>query len=174
MRRLLRFLLIFAILVGAYLLLVRPVPEPEPLAPLTERIDHILVEKAARRMTVFRNGKALRSYDIALGFTPEGDKEIEGDGKTPEGHFTINRRNPESAYHLSLGINYPQAEDIARARAAGHSPGGDIFIHGQPNAVPDALEIPGDWTAGCIAVSNAEIRELWRITPNGTSVEIRP
>ena len=174
MRRLLRFLLIFAILLGVWLLLQRPATPPPPLGPLTEQIDHILVEKSARRMTVFREGEALRSYDIALGFAPEGDKQVEGDGKTPEGHFTITRRNPQSAYHLSLGIDYPKPEDIARARAAGQSPGGDIFIHGQPNAIPDTITVPGDWTAGCIAVSNAEIRELWSITPNGTSVEIRP
>ncbi|WP_127112856.1 L,D-transpeptidase family protein [Shimia sediminis] len=174
MSRLSRFLTVFVILAGVYILLLRPAYQPPPLAPLTERIDHILIEKADRRLTVYRNGKALRTYDIALGFTPMGDKEIEGDGKTPEGHFNINRRNPDSAYHLSLGINYPQAQDTAHARAIGKSPGGDIFIHGQPNSLPDAITLPGDWTAGCVAVSNAEIEELWQITPNGTPVEIRP
>ena len=174
MPRLLRFLLLFAILAGAWLLLMRPAVPPPPLAPLTEQIDRILVEKSARRMTVYRDGAALRSYDIALGFTPAGDKQVEGDGKTPEGLFTINRRNPQSSYHLSLGIDYPQPDDIAHARTLGQSPGGDIFIHGQPNALPEILTLPGDWTAGCIAVSNAEIEEIWRITPNGTTVEIRP
>jgi murein L,D-transpeptidase YafK len=174
MSRLLRFLCLFALLAGAWLLLQRPATPPPPLAPLTEQIDHILVEKAARRLTVYRGQEAIRSYDIALGFTPEGDKQVEGDGKTPEGLFTINRRNPQSSFHLSLGINYPQPEDIAFARTLNQSAGGDIFIHGQPNSLPKAITLPGDWTAGCIAVSNAEIEELWRITPNGTPVEIRP
>jgi murein L,D-transpeptidase YafK len=124
-------------------------------------------------MTLFQNGQAVRVYTIALGFSPFGDKDREGDGKTPEGQFTINRRNANSAYTLSLGIDYPQPEDTARARAAGYSPGGDIFFHGQPNHLPDTLKGKGDWTAGCIALTNPEIREVWAVTPIGTSVEIR-
>ncbi|NRQ07503.1 hypothetical protein XMV201_001302 [Aliiroseovarius sp. xm-v-201] len=151
-----------------------PPPPPPLMEPISGQIDRILVEKAARKMTVFREGEALRTYRIALGFTPEGDKEVEGDGKTPEGLFRINRRNPGSAYHLSLGIDYPQPEDISHARSMGKSPGGDIFIHGQPNGVGRLVTLPGDWTAGCIAVSDAEIEELWSITPDGTEVEIRP
>lgn len=116
----------------------------------------------------------LRAYPVALGFSPEGDKAREGDGRTPEGRFTIDRRNAASAYTLSLGIDYPRPEDRARARKAGYSPGGDIMIHGQPNAVPDGSMLPGDWTAGCIALSNAEIREIWQVVPIGTPVEIRP
>ena len=147
---------------------------PPPPAPLTEQIDHILIEKAARRMTVFRDGQAVRTYKIALGFAPVGDKVQQGDGKTPEGVFTITRRNPNSKYHLSLGIDYPHADDIARAKAAGVDPGGDIFIHGQPNGFGKLGTIPNDWTAGCIAVSDKEIEELWRVVDTGTSVEIRP
>lgn len=147
---------------------------PPPPVPLTGQIDRILVEKAARRMTVFRGGEAVKTYRIALGFAPEGDKAREGDGRTPEGVFTIDRRNPQSAYHLSLGIDYPQPDDIARARAEGYSPGGDIFIHGQPNGLGRVGALPYDWTAGCIAVSDDEIRELWAAVPNGTEVEIRP
>ncbi len=141
--------------------------------PLEGHVDRILIEKDARRLTVFRNGVALRSYPVALGFAPRGDKQREGDGRTPEGLFTINRRNPQSAYHLSLGIDYPQPDDIARARAGGYAPGGDIFIHGQPNGF-GMVTIPTDWTAGCIAVSDAIIEELWRVVPVGTPVEIRP
>lgn len=174
MKRLVRLFLVIAILLGLWLLWPQPKLPLPPLAPLTEQVDHILIEKSARRLTVYRNGQSIRSYDIALGFAPEGDKEQEGDGKTPEGFFTINRRNPNSSYHLSLGINYPLPEDKTRAQAAGVSPGGDIFLHGQPNKLPSAITLPGDWTAGCIAVANLEIEELWRITPNGTSVEIRP
>lgn len=160
---------------GALFLLERtaPVPTPSP-RPLTEQIDRILIEKAARRLTVFRAGEAVKTYQIALGFSPEGDKIREGDGRTPEGLFTIDRRNPNSAYHLSLGIDYPQPEDLARAQAGGYSAGGDIFIHGQPNGLGRVATLPGDWTAGCVALSDAEIRELWAIAPNGTEVEIRP
>lgn len=149
-------------------------PPEEPLAPLDGRIDRILIEKGARRLTVFRDGQALRSYKIALGFAPEGDKHRQGDGRTPEGLFRIDRRNPESAFHLSLGIDYPQADDIARARAAGVSPGGDIFIHGQPNGYDAFPTLPYDWTAGCIALSDAAIEALWRVVEIGTAVEIRP
>lgn len=151
----------------------RAPPEP-PLAPLEGRIDRILIEKGARQLTVFRDGQALRSYKIALGFTPDGDKQRQGDGRTPEGLFRIDQRNPESAFHLSLGIDYPQADDIARARAAGVSPGGDIFIHGQPNGYDAFPTLPYDWTAGCIALSDAAIEDLWRVVEIGTAVEIRP
>jgi len=152
----------------------RPRPAPPPPTPLTQQIDHILIEKAARRMTVFRDGEAMRSYKIALGFAPDGDKTQQGDGKTPEGVFTVNRRNPQSKFHLSLGLDYPLPDDIARASAAGVNPGGDIFIHGQPNGFERLATLSYDWTAGCIAVSDAEIEELWRVVQTGTTVEIKP
>jgi murein L,D-transpeptidase YafK len=145
--------------------------EPEPL---TDPIDRIVIEKGARRMILYRDGSALRVYRIALGFSPVGDKERQGDGRTPEGVFSIDRRNPESAFHLSLGIDYPQPEDLIRASAGGYSPGGDIFIHGQPDLVPEGRFIKADWTAGCIAVSNRIMDELWRVADLGTAVEIRP
>ncbi len=150
---------------------LRPLPPPPPL---TGSVDHIVIEKAARRMQLFQGGKPVRTYVIALGFKPEGDKERQGDGRTPEGEFTIDRRNDESAFHLSIGLNYPRPEDIIEAAKGGYSPGGDIFIHGQPNALPDGLKLKGDWTAGCIAVTNAEMREIWAVTPIGTKVEVRP
>ncbi len=151
-----------------------PAPVVPDLAASVDQIDGILIEKSARRLTAFKNGTAVLSYDMALGFAPKGDKQIEGDGKTPEGEFLINRRNPNSAYRLSLGINYPLADDIALAKSKGIDPGGDIFIHGQPNGVGSLLTLPGDWTAGCIALSDAEIEELWRVTTIGTKVEIVP
>lgn len=151
-----------------------PKPVAPPLAPLTEQIDHILIEKSARQLTVFRGDEAVRTYQIALGFAPAGDKAQQGDGKTPEGVFSVNRRNPNSSYHLSLGIDYPLPADIAAATAAGVDPGGDIFIHGQPNGFGKLATIPTDWTAGCIAVSDREIEELWRVVQTGTTVEIRP
>lgn len=147
---------------------------PPPLAPVAERADAVVLEKAARRLTLFRKGAVIGVYDIALGFEPAGDKQREGDGRTPEGRYVIDRRNPNSSFHLSLGISYPDAADRAAARAAGVDPGGDIFIHGQPNALSDLITLPGDWTAGCAAVSNAEIEEIWRLTPIGAPIEIRP
>lgn len=151
-----------------------PLVPPAALTPLTQQVDHILIEKSARKLTVFYDGKALRTYQIALGFAPAGDKVKQGDGKTPEGVFKINRRNSKSSYHLSLGLDYPLPQDIAAAKAAGVNPGGDIFIHGQPNAMATLATIRSDWTAGCIAVSDLEIEELWRVVQTGTTVEIRP
>jgi murein L,D-transpeptidase YafK len=139
-----------------------------------DRIDHILIEKSHRRLTASLQGQQVLQFEIALGFAPIGDKTQEGDGKTPEGLFKIDRRNPNSSYHLSLGIDYPQPDDRARAAAQGLDPGGDIFIHGQPNALSNLITLPGDWTAGCIAVSNTEMEELWRLAALGTVVEIRP
>lgn len=163
-----------AILVAAWIIL-HPAPPPVIVQPpLTGTVDRIVVEKAARRMVVYRDGQQLKEYRIALGFAPQDDKVKQGDGKTPEGSFRIDRRNDRSAYHLSLGIDYPRAQDRARAVKAGYDPGGDIMIHGQPNVVPDGMKVPGDWTAGCIAVTNAEIRELWAAVETGTQVEIRP
>lgn len=173
--RLFSVLILLAIF-AAGLAFYRPHPavSPPDNPPITGQIDRILVEKSARRMTVFQNGRALRTYHIALGFTPTGDKLRQGDGRTPEGIFHINRRNATSAYHLSLGIDYPQTADILRAKAGGYSPGGDIFFHGQPNAFAGKSTLSMDWTAGCIALSDAEIEQLWALTPIGTKVEIRP
>ncbi|MCG7522115.1 murein L,D-transpeptidase family protein [Ruegeria sp. Ofav3-42] len=143
------------------------------MAPQAAWIDHILIEKSARRLTATQNGAVVMQADVALGFAPEGDKQQEGDGKTPIGIFRIDRRNPQSAFHLSLGIDYPQLHDIERANLQGVDPGSDIFIHGQPNGVA-GMTLPGDWTAGCVALSNAEMERLWSLTPDGTVVEIRP
>jgi murein L,D-transpeptidase YafK len=127
-------------------------------------------------MYLLHNEQILREYRVDLGFTPNGGKRIEGDGKTPEGTYLINRRNPNSAFHLSLGISYPDSQDIAQARALGEKPGGEIFIHGQPNLLRDrrkAARSP-DWTAGCIAVKNDEIEEIYAMVRNGTTITLRP
>jgi murein L,D-transpeptidase YafK len=175
MRRLLTLLLLIAALgLGIAAIWLRPLPPPPPLPPLSGSVDLIVVEKSARRMQLFQNGQPVRTYRIALGFAPSGDKSRQGDGRTPEGRFTIDRRNAGSAFHLSLGLDYPRPEDRARAAAGGYDPGGDIFIHGQPNSLPDGVLVKGDWTAGCIALSNLEMREIWTATPTGTPVEIRP
>lgn len=164
------------LMMGVALIYLRPpvqVAAP-PSPPLVGQIDRIVVEKSARRMVLYQDGKIVRSYTMALGFAPEGDKSRQGDGRTPEGIYRINRLNDRSAYHLSLGLDYPQPADVARAAAGGYNPGGDIMIHGQPNSFPDAAILKGDWTAGCIAVSNAEIREIFAATPLGTEVEVKP
>ena len=136
--------------------------------------DFVLVDKSDRQLTLFHDGKAVNTYSgLQLGDAPLGHKRFEGDERTPEGRYTIDYRNPDSAYHLSLHISYPDAQDSAFAQGQGRSPGGEIFIHGQPNALPLG-RMPGDWTDGCIALSNAEIEELWALVPDGTPIEIRP
>lgn len=141
--------------------------------PLVGTVDYILIEKSLRKMTVFQSGIALKTYEIDLGFSPIGAKSREGDGRTPEGMFKINRRNEGSKFHLSFGLDYPHQGHIKAARAQGVSAGGDIMIHGQPNLLPNFMVMPADWTAGCIAVTNVEIEELFAAVMIGTSVEIR-
>jgi len=145
-----------------------------PEVTLTEPVDRLVVYKERRRLIAYRGGRALKGFTVGLGFSPEGDKFQQGDGRTPEGSYRIDRRNASSQYHLSLGIDYPQAAHRRRARDAGVSPGGDIFIHGQPNVRKGKPELRGDWTAGCLAVTDADIEELWRVVPIGTRVEILP
>ena len=151
-----------------------PTRPPVSQTALQGPVDHIVIDKQARRMVAYRDGRALKTYRIGLGFAPAGAKTRQGDGRTPEGSFRIDRRNGGSAYHLSLGIDYPRPQDRARAEAAGVNPGGDIFIHGQPNQRPDGEILAGDWTAGCIAISDAEIEELFAATAIGTTVQINP
>lgn len=138
-----------------------------------EDIASVRVEKAARRLILLgHGGKVLRNYEgIQLGDAPVGHKQFEGDERTPEGRYVIDYGNPDSAYHLSLHISYPNAQDRAFAESQGRSPGGDIFIHGQPNTFPVG-RMAGDWTDGCIALSNDEIEELWSLVGDGTPVEI--
>lgn len=138
--------------------------------------DKVLIEKKKRRLLLIKDGKALKSYRIALGENPEGPKERQGDNRTPEGFYVIDARNRDSRYHLSLHISYPNGRDRKRARALGVSPGGNIMIHGIRNgfsAVGDA-HTGSDWTNGCIAVTDGEIEEIERLVPDGTIVEIRP
>ncbi len=147
---------------------------PRPLPPLEGPVDLIRVDKSDRLLLLVRDGEVLRAYPVSLGFAPEGDKRREGDGRTPEGTFRIDRLNPESRFHLSLGLDYPQPEDVRRAAREGASPGGDIFIHGQPAGIEGRARLAGDWTAGCIAVTNANMEEIWRVADLGTRVEIVP
>lgn len=133
-------------------------------------VTQIVVMKESRRMYLMHNDQVLKNYRIEMGFAPEGHKGQEGDGRTPEGAYYIDRRNPNSSYHLSIGISYPNAADRARARAAGVSPGGDIFIHG----TPDIMRRKDDWTAGCIAVSNREMEDIFAMVQVGTPIYIYP
>lgn len=149
--------------------------EPTASDPSLRMAEFLVIFKSKRRLGLYYalDGKPvlLRSYGIDLGFSPRGDKSREGDGRTPEGTYYIDRRNPNSAYHLSLGISYPDANDIADARAKGLEPGGDIFIHGGPTIFRDRFK--RDWTAGCISVSNREIEDIWATVPLGTPISIR-
>lgn len=140
-----------------------------------EDIGSVRVEKAARRLFLLgTDGRVLRTYDaIQLGDEPTGAKRFEGDERTPEGRYLIDSGNPESGYHLSLHISYPDARDRAFAESQGRSPGGQIFLHGQPNQL-ETGRMPGDWTDGCIALSNAEIEELWALVGDGMPIEIVP
>jgi murein L,D-transpeptidase YafK len=138
------------------------------------QVDYLIVDKSERLMVAYAGGQPVKAWrGLQFGDAPQGHKQFEGDERTPEGRYVIEGRNPGSAYHLSLKVSYPNAEDRAFARQYGRSPGGDIFLHGQPNGLPFG-RVPGDWTDGCIAFSNAEIEEIWRIVPDGTVIEIRP
>jgi murein L,D-transpeptidase YafK len=149
---------------------------PSPALPADAVADAVLVEKSARRLTLLRDGQPLKTYRISLGRQPVGPKEREGDRRTPEGRYTIDRRNPASGYHRALHVSYPDAGDVVRARALGVAPGGDIMIHGIRNRLGwlGRIHRLADWTEGCIAVTNPEIREIWRAVPDGTPIEIRP
>lgn len=138
--------------------------------------DKVLVDKSKRKMWLIANGKKYREYSISLGDNPIGHKQQEGDERTPEGLYRIDYRNPKSRYHLSLHISYPDQDDQRNAQARGVSPGGDIFIHGLPNGFGSMnfLYAGKDWTDGCIAVSNEEIKEIWKLVKNGTPIEILP
>ena len=140
------------------------------------KADRVIVHKKDRTLELMHAGKVISSYRIALGGNPVGPKTRQGDRRTPEGTYVIDSRNAQSHYHRSLHISYPDAADRERARKLGVSPGGDIFIHGLPNgygAIGAAHRLH-DWTDGCIAVTDQEIEEIWKLVDNGTPVEIRP
>jgi murein L,D-transpeptidase YafK len=144
--------------------------------PAGTTIDRIVLEKSARTLSVHANGKMLKSYRVALGRNAVGAKQQEGDNKTPEGIYKIDSRNPQSSFHLALHVSYPSDEDKKRAAQLGVPAGFDIMIHGIQNGRGwiGAFHRLKDWTAGCIALTDEEIEELWRVTPDGTAMEIRP
>lgn len=139
-------------------------------------IDKLVVYKSRRKMEAYANGGLIKTYDIALGKDPIGHKQFEGDNKTPEGSYTINARNPNSAYHKNLGVSYPNETDKANAVKLGKAAGGDIKIHGLKNGrgyIGKCHRLK-DWTAGCIAVTNDEVDELYAAVKQNTEIEIFP
>ncbi|HVX39959.1 MAG TPA: L,D-transpeptidase family protein [Gemmatimonadaceae bacterium] len=138
--------------------------------------DSAVLEKAKHRLTLYLDGMRVRTYQVALGTQPVGDKVRAGDGRTPEGLFHIDAHNPNSKYYKSLHISYPDAAHLARAERLGVSPGGDIMIHGLPPrfASLGAQHREWDWTEGCIAVTDQEMDEIWRALPDGAPILIEP
>lgn len=138
--------------------------------------DKVVIEKAERKLHLIQNGETFRTFDIALGMQPIGDKTREGDFRTPEGSYLLDSRNPNSEYFLSIHISYPGPEDVRQARSMGVDPGGAIMIHGQPNTPTrsEAYYRTRDWTNGCIAVSNSDMIDIWLMTAPDTPIEILP
>ncbi len=134
-------------------------------------VTHVVVHKAARQMELWHFDRPLRVFKVQLGGDPFDHKQREGDRRTPEGAYIIDRRNPNSRFHLSLGISYPNEDDSARAKANGWKPGGDIFIHGRG---PRFQNAQGDWTDGCIAVSDREMEDIYAMVRDGTPIRIYP
>ena len=154
----------------------RPSPAPARLA--AGSADSIVVEKAARRLTLYVDGAAVRTYRVALGENPVGAKRARGDKKTPEGLYVIDRRNAHSKYYRSLRISYPNAIDRFLAAEQGLEAGGDVMLHGLP---PEAKAMgvydthwQDNWTQGCVALTNEQIDELWHAVADGTRIRILP
>jgi murein L,D-transpeptidase YafK len=138
--------------------------------------DKVIVWKSERRLELLHKGRVIKTYRVALGGSPRGPKTQQGDQKTPEGDYIIDSRNPQSQFYKSLHVSYPNTADRAKAKAKGVSPGGDVFIHGLGKKfgfVGKAHSLH-DWTLGCIAVTNEEIEEIWKLVPNGTPIELKP
>lgn len=149
---------------------------PENASATAGKVDKVVVIKGKRLMMLLKDGEIFKTYRVALGKQPKGHKIQAGDNRTPEGSYFVDSRNPKSKYYLALHISYPNESDLALARKLGVSPGGGIMIHGLPNGSDDIGKLHGfdDWTNGCIAVTNAEMEEIWQYVPDGTPVEIKP
>jgi murein L,D-transpeptidase YafK len=164
------------LLIFFFLLLTFVVHYTEAQSAKEEPADRIVIEKAARKLMLYRGQNAIRTYCIALGGQPTGKKQCQGDNRTPEGQYIIDGRNKNSRYHWSLHVSYPNQADRERAKIIGCNPGGDIMIHGLANGYGwiGKLHTAHDWTLGCIAVTDKEIEEIWELVPNGTPVVINP
>ena len=159
-----------------------PVPQavsrPAMLTPgnTLPAVDAVVVKKSERRLYLMRGGDVVRSYHVSLGLNPVGQKERSGDFRTPEGSYRLEQRNERSDYFLSIRVSYPNETDLKRARAHRWDTGGSIMIHGEPNLLkhdPDYY-LHHDWTDGCIAVSNADMLEIWMLVPDGVPIDILP
>lgn len=141
-----------------------------------EMADLVIVRKSERKLQLMKGDRVLKTADVALGLSPKGAKEREGDFRTPEGVYTISGRKRNSDFFLAMQISYPGPEDIRRAAAEGVSPGGQIMIHGLPNRMSRPLEYyrTRDWTNGCIAVSNSDMVDIWLMTPDNVPIQILP
>src|ERR1700722_8893051 len=148
----------------------------KPTEPAAKTANRIVVEKSTRTMKLMLGNQVLKTYKVALSTEPVGAKERAGDHKVPEGYYVIDSKNSHSRFHLALHISYPNAANRERARALGVKPGGDIEIHGLGGKYGwvGSLHLQSNWTDGCIAVTNAEIEEIWPQVPVGTPLEIRP
>ena len=150
---------------------------PSPArASAIEMADRVIVRKAERKLLLMRGERVLRMFGVALGLSPKGPKHREGDFRTPEGTYRLSGRNANSDFFLAISVNYPGPEDLRRASAEGVNPGGLIMIHGQPNRPTRSLDYyqSRDWTNGCIAVSNADMVDIWLMTPDNTPIQILP
>ena len=149
---------------------------PEEKLSADIQIDKLVVYKSKRQLLAYSNGQLVKTYKISLGRQPIGDKEFEGDKKTPEGIYSINNKNPNSGYHKNLGISYPNKDDIENAKRLGKSAGGGVKIHGLKNKTSFISKFHRwfDWTLGCIAVTDEEIDELYNAVKIGTQIEINP
>jgi murein L,D-transpeptidase YafK len=147
-------------------------------APLPEGtlIDRVVVKKAAHALELYRGAELIRSYEVSLGRGSSGAKQREGDSRTPEGDYTLDYRKADSSFHRALHISYPLPKQEAAAKARGVSPGGLVMVHGIRNGLGflGHLHTLVDWTNGCIAVTNLEIEEIWRVVPDGTPIIIEP
>lgn len=148
----------------------------QAIAAALPHADYVVVKKSARTLVLIRQGRVIKAYKISLGREPVGPKEKAGDARTPEGDYLIDWRNPHSKFHLALHISYPGTGDRSQAERGGYAPGGNIMIHGRPNWTGwiRALYEDRDWTDGCIALSNADMDEIWAAVPDGTPITILP
>jgi murein L,D-transpeptidase YafK len=145
-------------------------------AGMLQPVDRVIVHKGKRRMELYRGAGLVASYQVSLGLAPTGQKQREGDYRTPEGSYRLTRRNAESDFFLAVQVSYPEPADIALARRHGWSPGGAIMVHGLPNTLKYSRDryLSNDWTDGCIALSNEDMLEFWLLTGQGTPIEIHP
>jgi murein L,D-transpeptidase YafK len=140
-------------------------------------VDYVVVEKSARKLFLYAGVDLVKTYNIALGKQPEGQKQREGDSRTPEGLYTLDWRNPNSKFYRSIHVSYPSISQKRTAREAGVDPGGAIMIHGQPNDWSERIKLTfanKDWTEGCIALENQDMIEVWDLVKDGTPIEIKP